>query len=39
MSVARELAKYAASLTFQDLPPDVIRQTERVLLDTLGCAI
>lgn len=39
MSVARELAKYATSLTFQDLPPDVIHQTERVVLDTLGCAI
>ena len=39
MSVARELAKYVASLTFQDLPPDVILQTKRVVLDTLGCAI
>ena len=39
MGVARELAKYATSLTFQDLPPDVIHQTERVVLDTLGCAI
>lgn len=37
--MARELAKYATSLTFQDLPPDVIHQTERVVLDTLGCAI
>ena len=39
MSVARELAKYVASLTFQDLPADVIHQTKRVVLDTLGCAI
>jgi 2-methylcitrate dehydratase len=39
MGVARELAKYATSLTFQDLPPDVIHQTKRVMLDTLGCAI
>lgn len=39
MSVARELAKYATSLTFQDLPPDVIHQTKRVVVDTLGCAI
>jgi 2-methylcitrate dehydratase len=39
LSVARELAKYVASLTFQDLPPDVIHQTKRVVLDTLGCAI
>jgi 2-methylcitrate dehydratase len=33
------LAKYVASLTFQDLPPDVVHQTKRVVLDTLGCAI
>jgi len=39
LSVARELAKYVASLTFQDLPPVVIHQTKRVVLDTLGCAI
>jgi len=39
MSVARELAKYTASFTFDDLPPDVIHQTKRVVLDTLGCAI
>ena len=39
MGIARELAKYAGSLIFQDIPPDVIHQTKRVVLDTLGCAI
>ena len=39
MSVARELAKSANSLIFEDLPYDVIHQTKRVMLDTLGCAI
>ena len=39
MGLARELAKYAMALTYQDLPPDVVHQTKRVLLDTLGCAI
>lgn len=39
MTVARELARYAMTLTFDDLPSDVIHQTKRVLLDTLGCAI
>ncbi len=39
MGAALELAKYARSLTFRDLPKDVIHQTKRVLLDTLGCAI
>jgi len=39
MSLARELAKSVKDLTFKDLPPDVIHQTKRLLLDTLGCAI
>ena len=39
MSIARELAKHAKSLTFEDLPSDVIHQTKRLMLDTLGCAI
>lgn len=39
MTVARELAKYAIGMTFQDLPPDVVHQTKRLVLDTLGCAI
>lgn len=39
MGAALELAKYARSLAFGDLPPDVIHQTKRVVLDTLGCAI
>ncbi|MCK5487898.1 MAG: MmgE/PrpD family protein, partial [Desulfobacterales bacterium] len=39
MSIARELAKHAKSLTFEDLPSDVIHQTKRFMLDTLGCAI
>mgnify|MGYP001563125583 CR=1 FL=1 len=39
MSVARELAKSAKRLTFEDLPPHVVLQTKRLMLDTLGCAI
>jgi 2-methylcitrate dehydratase len=39
MSVAHELAKFINDLAFRDLPPDVIHQTKRVLIDTLGCAI
>ncbi|MBW2573617.1 MAG: MmgE/PrpD family protein, partial [Deltaproteobacteria bacterium] len=39
MSVARELAKSTNRLTFEDLPPDVVHQTKRFMLDTLGCAI
>ena len=39
MTLARQLAQYVSRLTFEGLPPDVVRQTSRVLLDTLGCAI
>ncbi len=39
MSVASELARYALSCAYNDLPPDVIQQTKRLLIDTLGCAI
>ncbi|MFC1669623.1 MmgE/PrpD family protein [Spirochaetota bacterium] len=39
MSVAKELAKYAIDLKFEDLPQEVIHQTKRVMLDTIGCAI
>ncbi len=39
MTVARELAKYARGIKYEDLPQDVVHQTKRILLDTLGCAI
>ncbi|MBN1226082.1 MAG: MmgE/PrpD family protein [Deltaproteobacteria bacterium] len=39
MSISGELAKSANSLVFEDLPSDVIHQTQRLMLDTLGCAM
>jgi 2-methylcitrate dehydratase len=39
MSAARKLAEYAFHFISQDLPGDVIHQTKRMVLDTLGCAI
>jgi 2-methylcitrate dehydratase len=39
MGLARELAKYGMELAYTDLPPDVVHQVKRVLLDTLGCAV
>ncbi len=33
------LASYAANLTFADLPAEVVHQTKRVLIDSLGCAV
>ena len=37
-TVAENLGAYAASLKYEDLPSDVIHQTKRIIVDTLGCA-
>src|SRR5512139_1088389 len=39
MSVARELAKKVRNFKFSEIPSDVVHQTKRMMLDTLGCAI
>ncbi|MDP3878682.1 MAG: MmgE/PrpD family protein [Dehalococcoidales bacterium] len=39
MTVAREIADYAAGFDYKDLPGEVVGMAKRVLLDTLGCAI
>jgi 2-methylcitrate dehydratase len=33
------LSRYACQLTYQDLPPEVVHQVKRTLIDTLGCAL
>lgn len=38
MSVALELAKQVESIGYEDLPAEVIHQTKRLILDTLGCS-
>jgi 2-methylcitrate dehydratase len=35
----RELSEYAAGLTYEELPPAVVKECKRKLIDTLGCAI
>lgn len=37
--VTRELAEFAASLRYQDLPADVVAAARRCVLDSLGCGI
>ncbi|HXH10688.1 MAG TPA: MmgE/PrpD family protein [Alphaproteobacteria bacterium] len=37
--IAEYLSSYAAALTFEDFPPEVVHQAKRLLIDTLGCAI
>jgi len=39
MSVAQKLSEEVIHLNFSDFPPNVIHQTKRLVLDTLGCAI
>lgn len=34
-----ELSGYVAGLRYEDLPPEVIRQAKRLLIDTVGCAL
>ena len=33
------LARFAASLTYDDLPPEAVANVKRMILDSLGCAI
>ena len=37
--IATYLSDYTASLAYDDLPPEVVHQAKRMLIDTLGCAI
>jgi 2-methylcitrate dehydratase len=39
VSVAQRLAEEVIGLDYRDLPPEVIHQTKRLVLDTLGCAV
>ncbi|MBM3897680.1 MAG: MmgE/PrpD family protein [Thaumarchaeota archaeon] len=39
MTIAEYLSDYAHSLQFSDLPKDVIHETKRRVIDSLGCAI
>jgi 2-methylcitrate dehydratase len=33
------LSTYASRLTYQDLPPEVVHQVKRTMIDTFGCAL
>jgi 2-methylcitrate dehydratase len=39
MTIAEQLAAYAASLRYEQLPSEVVHQVKRMMVDTLGCAI
>jgi 2-methylcitrate dehydratase len=38
-AMTRTLAQYATSLDYDDLPPEVVHEIKRLLLDALGCGI
>jgi 2-methylcitrate dehydratase len=37
--VAETLARYATGLKYEDLPPEVVRETKRYILDSIGCGL
>jgi 2-methylcitrate dehydratase len=37
--VAETLARYAASLKYEDLPAEVVRETKRLMIDSIGCGL
>lgn len=38
-TLIEDLAHFAAATRYEDLPPDVVEESKRVLLDSIGCAI
>jgi 2-methylcitrate dehydratase len=38
-TVAEDVGNWVAKLRYEDLPPQIVQKTKRVLLDTLGCAL
>ena len=38
VTISERLSSFSASLRYQDLPEEVVRQTKRMIIDTLGCA-
>ncbi len=37
--IVEYLSSYASSLQYEDLPPEVVHQCKRMIVDTMGCAI
>ena len=38
-TLAETLGAYAAALRYEDLPPEVIHQAKRMIVDSIGCAL
>ena len=37
--LTERLVEYAQTLSYEDLPPEVVERTKRLMLDTIGCAL
>ena len=37
--IAETLARYATTLNYEDLPPEVVRVAKRIIIDSIGCGI
>jgi 2-methylcitrate dehydratase len=37
--IAETLARYATSIKYEDLPPEVVRVAKRIIIDSIGCGI
>ena len=38
-SPTKTLADFTAEVSFEDLPDEVVQQSKRMILDTIGCAL
>ena len=38
-TIAEQLSSYGANLRYDDLPPEVVHQAKRMIIDTIGCAL
>jgi 2-methylcitrate dehydratase PrpD len=37
--LTERLVEYALTLSYEDLPPEVVERAKRLILDTVGCAL
>lgn len=38
-TIVDRMSAYAGQLRYEDLPPEVVRQAKRLIIDTIGCAL
>jgi 2-methylcitrate dehydratase PrpD len=38
-NITREISKFAADISYDDLPYEVVKETKRLILDSMGCTV